>query len=109
MPHSSRASKEYWDKKKRSRPKEARPGKSEALTSTQGGRRPQSPQDAEQKGQVYLMEAADGTLVRVPEEKLTAWMNAQDAIREAQESKDKGQLLDAVTEMLYGKEEKQSR
>ena len=106
MPKQSRASKEFWDKKKRSRPKAATPGRAEKLTSTQGGLRLGNPPGADRQGEVYLMEAADGTLVRVPEEKLGTWMSRQDAIKEEKDSKDNGQLIDAVMELLYGKEEK---
>ena len=108
MPKQSRASKEFWDKKKRSRPQEATPGRQEKLTQTQGGLRLVNPPGPEKKGQVYLMEAADGTLVRVPEEKLDDWLSRQDAIRNEEESKDNGQLIDAVMALLYGKEEKPS-
>ena len=106
MPKGSRASREFWDKKKRSRPEEPTPGRAEKLTSTESGLRLSNPPGSEKKGQVYLMEAEDGTLVRVPEERLTEWMSAQDAIREEKESKDNGRLLDAAMELLYGKEEK---
>ena len=108
MPKQSRASKEFWDKKKRSRPEEPTPGRAEKLTSTESGLRLSNPPGYERKGQVYLMEAADGTLVRVPEEKLDDWLLRQDAIRNEEESKDNGQLIDAVMALLYGKEEKPS-
>ena len=108
MPKQSRANKEFWDKKKRSRPQEATPGRQEKLTQTQGGLRLANPPGPEKQGQVYLMEAADGTLVHVPEERLDSWMNRQDAIRNEEESKDNGQLIDAVMALLYGKEEKPS-
>ena len=108
MPKQSRASKEFWDKKKHSRPQEATPGRQEKLTQTQGGLRLVNPPGPEKKGQVYLMEAADGTLVRVPEEKLDDWLLRQDAIRNEEESNDNGQLIDSVMALLYGKEEKPS-
>ena len=101
-----RQSKEYWDKKKRSRPREKHPAQEDRKViqepKPQQGLRLPSPK----AGDLSLLEAKNGMLVQVPDENLEAWEEAQQ--NEAEEPLNSGelQLLDKVLEMLYGKEEK---
>ena len=104
-----RRNRDYWNRKKRSRVKENSPSEQEKLTRTepvpqQGLRLPSASQ-----GKTYLMEAEDGTLVSVPEEKLDNWieMQGQGAVTKEQEEAE-GRVLERVMEMLYGKAEQDS-
>lgn len=107
MARKRRENKEYWDKKKRSRPQEAKPEEREKLTATQS--RPQQGlrlHSQTLRGQLSLMEASNGMLVQVPEEKMNDWLEAQQSEADAPLNSGELQLLDKVLEMLYGKEEK---
>ena len=55
------------------------------------------------------MEAEDGTLVSVPEDRLDNWieMQGQGAVTKEQEEAE-GRVLERVMEMLYGKAEQDS-
>lgn len=101
-----RQSKEYLDKKRRSRPREKHPEENGRLvtqqTKAQQGLRLPNP-DGQQK---YLMETEDGMLVPVSEENLDAWSEAQKNSAEEPLNSTELQLLDKVLEMLYGPEEK---
>lgn len=105
MPKRKRKQKEYWDKRKRSRPQENRPREPEKLTQqqpvAQQGLRLPSP-----SGQKLLMEAEDGMLTPVSEENLNEWSEAQKNAASGQLNKGEERLLDKVLELLYGKEEK---
>ena len=100
-----RKNREYWDRKKRSRAQEKHLPEPERLASsaptpTQGLRLPSA------GSMLLLMEAEDGTLMDVPEEKLDDWIEMQGQGAESQNLTDKeGMLLDKVLEMLYGKAE----
>lgn len=58
-------------------------------------------QDSRQE-EVYLMEAGDGSLVRVPADKLEAWQRAQ-AEPERPLNKSEEQLIDRILRRLYGR------
>lgn len=107
MSKTKRRQKEYWDKKKRSRPQEKKPDEPQRLTQQQAvpqqGLRLPSPAT---QGQKLLVEANDGTLVRVSEENLNEWSEAQKNAASGQLNKGEEQVLDRVLELLYGKEEK---
>ena len=98
-----RKNREYWDRRKHSRPKEKQLPEPEKLTRTepipQQGLRLPSP-----KGKLYMMETEDGFLVDVPEEKLDDWIQGQ-AEQPQGLTEREGMLLDKVLEMLYGKED----
>ena len=104
MKRSSKAqrkrNRDYWARQKRSRPREQKVSEPEKLTRSepvpQQGLRLPSPQ-----GKLLLMEAEDGTLVDVPEEKLDDWIQGQEAEPQGLSEKE-GMLLDKVLEMLYG-------
>ena len=52
----------------------------------------------------YLMEAADGMLVRVPESKLEAWAEAQEKQKpEATLSRSEQQLRDKIVQKIFRK------
>lgn len=94
---------DYWNRKKRSKVQEKQASESERLTSSelipqQGLRLPSAP-----KGKLYLMEADNGMLLDVPEEKLDDWaeMQGQGAVTKEQEEAE-GRVLERVLEMLYG-------
>lgn len=63
-------------------------------------------QAMKRQGQRYLVEARDGTLVQVPEEKLNEWCEAQRSAADGQLNKGEEQLLDRLLQMIYGEEEK---
>ena len=103
-----RKNKEYWDKRRRSRPQEKNPGEPQNLTGQpesrpqQGLRLPSTPT----QGQKYLMETEDGMLVPVSEENLNEWSEAQKNAASEPLNKGEEHLLDKILELLYGKEEK---
>ena len=105
MPKRKRKQKEYWDKRRRSRPQEKTPAEPERLTQqqpvAQQGLRLPSP-----SGQKLLVEAEDGMLIPVSEENLNEWSEAQKNAASGQLNKGEEQVLDRVLELLYGKEEK---
>ena len=101
MSKRRRHSRKDPDKRRRSAPREQRPEREEKLSRLE---LPQPPESAEPE--TYLMQAADGTLVRVPAERLEAWQSAQESSGKEPLSKEEGRMLAAVMEMLYGKEEK---
>lgn len=99
-----RRNRDYWARKKRSRPQISSPDEQERLTSAapipqQGLRLPSAPQ-----GRLYLMEAEDGSLVDVPEERMDEWMEMQGQEAESQQEDEEkqGDLIDLVMQMLYG-------
>jgi hypothetical protein len=106
MPKRKRKQKEDWDKRRRSRPQEKKPAEPERLTQqqpvAQQGLRLPSPAG---QGQKYLVEANDGTLVRVSEENLNEWSEAQKNAASGQLNKGEERVLARVLEMIYGKEE----
>ena len=97
-----RKNKDYWDRKKRSKAQEEHIPERDSLvqtspTPTQGLRLPSA------QGKLLLTEAADGTLIDVPEEKLGDWAELQGQGAEPQGLTEReGMLLDKVLEMLYG-------
>lgn len=105
MPKRKRKQKEYWDKRRRSRPQENKPAEPERLTQqqpvAQQGLRLPSP-----SGQKLLVEAEDGMLIPVSEENLNEWSEAQKNAASGQLNKGEEQVLDRALELLYGKEEK---
>ena len=105
MPKRKRKQKEYWDKRRRSRPQEKTPAEPERLTQQQPvarqGLRLPSP-----SGQKLLVEAEDGMLIPVSEENLNEWSEAQKNAASGQLNKGEEQVLGKVLELLYGKEEK---
>lgn len=105
MPKRKRKQKEYWDKRRRSRPQEKTPAEPQRLTQqqpvAQQGLRLPSP-----SGQKLLVEAEDGMLIPVSEENLNEWSEAQKNAASGQLNKGEEQVLDRVLELLYGKEEK---
>jgi hypothetical protein len=106
MPKRKRKQKEHWDKHRQSRPQEKTPAEPERLTQqqpvAQQGLRLPSPAG---QGQKYLVEANDGTLVRVSEENLNEWSEAQKNAASGQLNKGEERVLARVLEMIYGKEE----
>ena len=100
-----RKNKEYWDKRRRSRPQENKPDEQERLTQQQPipqqGLRLPNP-----SGQKLLVEAEDGMLIPVSEENLNEWSEAQKNAASGQLNKGEEQVLGRVLELLYGKEEK---
>ena len=71
-------------------------------TNSQPG--PKLPSGPKQK--TLLVEAADGSLVGVPEEKLPEWLEMQGQEAQSQGlDEQEGELLDKVLEMLYGEAE----
>ena len=100
-----RKNRDYWDRKRQAKAQEKHLPEENSLTQEaplkqQGLRLPSA------KGKLLLMEAPDGTLVDVPEEKVDDWlqMQGQEAVSQEQlEAEDK--VLDMVLEMLYGKPE----
>ncbi len=100
-----RKNKEYWDKRKRSRPQENGPEESKRLTQQQSipqqGLRLPSP-----SGQKLLVEAEDGMLIPVSEENLNEWSEAQKNAVSEPLNKGEERLLDKLLELLYGKKEK---
>jgi hypothetical protein len=112
MPKRKRKQKEYWDKNRQSRPQENKPA--EYPQGTQPERLTQQQPVAQQglrlpspagQGQKYLVEANDGTLVRVSEENLNEWSEAQKNAASGQLNKGEERVLARVLEMIYGKEE----
>ena len=107
MSKTKRRQKEYWDKKKRSRPQENKPDEPQRLTQQQAvpqrGLRLPSPAT---QGQRYLMEAANGMLVSVPEEEVNDWLEAQQSYGSEPLSSTEQRLLDKVLQLLYGKDTK---
>ena len=109
MAKNARRSREYWDKKRRSRAQEKHEAERERLTRTvpaptQGLHLPSEPQ-----GKTYLMEAEDGTLVSVPEDRLDNWIEMQGQEEVSQEQIEaEGRVLERVMEMLYGEAEQDS-
>ena len=105
MPKRKRKQKEYWDKRRRSRPQEKTPAEPQRLTQqqpvAQQGLRLPSP-----SGQKLLVEAEDGMLIPVSEENLNEWSEAQKNAASGQLNKGEEQVLGRVLELLYGKEEK---
>lgn len=105
MPKRKRKQKEYWDKRRRSRPQEKTTGEPERLTQqqpvAQQGLRLPSP-----SGQKLLVEAEDGMLIPVSEENLNEWSEAQKNAASGQLNKGEEQVLGRVLELLYGKEGK---
>jgi len=106
MSKAKRKQKEYWDKRSHSRPQEKKPAEPDSLTQQQPipqqGLRLPSPAG---QGQKYLVEANDGTLVRVSEENLNEWSEAQKNAASGQLNKGEERVLARVLEMIYGKEE----
>lgn len=107
MPKRKRKQKEYWDKRRRSRPQEKTPAEPERLTQqqpvAQQGLRLPSPAT---QGQRYLMEAANGMLVSVPEEEVNDWLEAQQSYGSEPLNSTEQRLLDRVLQLLYGKDTK---
>jgi len=100
-----RRNQDYQDKRRSGAARENRPEEQMALARsepapTQGLRLP-SDQPA-----LYLMEARNGMLVDVPENKLDDWLKMQGREEEPQLTEADESLLEAVLEMIYGKEEK---
>ena len=100
-----RKNRDYWDRKKKSKAQEKHLPKENGLTQAsslpqQGLRLPSA------QGKLLLMEAPDGTLVDVPEEKVDDWlrMQGQEAVSQEQ-TEAENTVLDMVLEMLYGKQE----
>lgn len=111
MPKRKRKQKEYWDKRRRSRPQEKTPA--EYPQGTQPERLTQQQPVAQQglrlpspSGQKLLVEAEDGMLIPVSEENLNEWSEAQKNAASGQLNKGEEQVLDRALELLYGKEEK---
>ena len=99
MSKRRRHSRKDPNRRRRSAPKEQSPEREEKLGRLE---LPAPPERLEPE--VYLMQAADGTLVRVPADRLEAWQSAQANSGSEPLSKEEGQMLAAVLEMLYGKE-----
>ena len=105
----ARRSKEYWDRKKRSRAKEKTVSGSEPLT-----RKEQAPSGglmlpSEKSERMLLVEGKDGSLVSVPEDRLGDWIEIQGQGAVSQEqSEAESRVLDRVLEMLYGGAERDS-
>lgn len=103
-----RHSRDYQDKRRQGQAKENQVSDSERLTRSepapvQGLRLPSA-----EKSPLLLMEASNGMLVDVPEDRLDDWLQAQGQGAEPQLTETDERLLEAVLEMIYGKEEKKN-
>ena len=107
MAHKRSKDREYRDKRRQEKAREAAPSAPQQLTETQavpqqGLRLPDPPG----QGQRYLMQANDGTLVWVSAERLNEWLQAQSSAEQEQLNKGEERLLDRALQLIYGKEEK---
>ena len=103
-----RKNKDYWDRKKKSKAQEKHLPEEDSLiqASSLPQQRLRLPSA---QGKLLLVEAPDGTLMDVPEEKVDDWiqMQGQGAVsQEQQDAEDK--VLEMVLEMLYGKQEQEA-
>lgn len=105
----SRRSKEYWDKRRRAKAQERHEPQQERRTENQaedlqGLRLPSGPEE-----DLMLVEAEDGRLIDVPEDKLDDWSRMQGQEAESQELTEEEQdILETVLAMIYGGAEQKS-
>ena len=97
-----RQNREYWDKKRRAKAQEKHVPETGRLTREmpaprQGLHLPSTP-----RGKEYLMEADNGMLVNVPEEKLEDWVQMQGEEATQELTQEEEGILERVLEMLYG-------
>ena len=100
-----RRNRDYLDRNRSGQAKENRPDEEQKLTSSEEAPKQGLRLPSVQEGQLYLVEAPDGTLVDVPADKLDEWSRQQGQGAESQLTAKEGELLEKMLELLYGKED----